>query len=169
AVSGGYKAGKSAARYASRLSSAGCPSDSAIVEEIDRFIAPLHRKSGCAYRQIEDAVRKIMSEHVGAMRTKKGLQVGIEKLRRLGGYVGEMQAGDFHELMRVHETRSLLEVGKIMATSALFRTESRNKPYHHRLDFPETDNEKWCGLVAITRVGDRISCSFEPIVYREGS
>ena len=169
AVAGGYRAGKSAARYASGPAVTGCPAESKIKELLDRFVAPLHRTSGYPYRQIEDAVRKIMSEHAGAMRTETGLRVGMEKLNRLESYLDEMRAGDFHDLMRTHETRSLLQVGKIMATAALFRTESRNKPYHHRLDYPETDNEKWCGLVTVTKHQNAISCSFEPIVYKEGT
>jgi|GEM_PF-4621240 len=67
--------------------------------------------------------------------------------------------------MRTHETRSILTVGKLMATTALFRQESRNKPYHHRLDYPETDNARWCGLVLVRKKGDEFSCSFEPITY----
>jgi len=165
AVTGGYKAGKSAARCASKLNARGLPPDALIKERIDRFVAPLHRRSGHHYPQIEDAIRKIMAEHVGAMRAETGLKVGMEKLERLEGYLDDMQADNFHELMRTHETRSLLQVGKIMATAALFRTESRNKPYHHRLDYPETDDRHWCGLVALTKKGDSISCSFEPIVY----
>ena len=169
AVAGGYRAGKSAALYASGPAVTGFPADSTIKERMDRFIAPLHRASGYPYRQIEDAARKIMSEHVGAMRTETGLRVGMEKLTRLESYVEEIRAGDFHELMRTHEAGSLLQIGKIMAAAALFRTESRNKPYHHRLDYPDTDNEKWCGLVCVRKDGDRVSCSFEPIVYKGNS
>jgi succinate dehydrogenase/fumarate reductase flavoprotein subunit len=52
-----------------------------------------------------------------------------------------------------------------MATAALFREESRNRPYHHRLDFPHTDDEKWCGLVVLEKDGGGIRCSFEPVRY----
>ncbi|MBA7681235.1 hypothetical protein ES703_89573 [subsurface metagenome] len=123
---------------------------------------PLHRPSGYPYRQIEDAIRKIMAEHVGPMRTEGSLKCGLEKLQRIESYLDEMKATNFHELMRAHETRSILSVGKVMATTALFRTESRNKPYHHRLDFPDTDNTNWCGLVVFRKDGDGLSCSFEP-------
>jgi succinate dehydrogenase/fumarate reductase flavoprotein subunit len=107
-----------------------------------------------------------MAEHIGAMRTEGGIRIGLEKLRRLENYLEEIKAQDLHEVMRTHETRSLLLVGKIMGKAALFRTESRNKPYHHRLDYPETDNEKWCGLVVLNKDGDDVACSFEPIVYK---
>ncbi len=161
AVAGGYKAGKSAASYALGLKRGDSQPKSLTREEIDRFVAPLYRSSGYPYRQIEDPIRKIMAEHVGPMRSANSLRVGLEKLGDIEGYLDQMKANDLHELMRTNETRSILSVGKIMATTALFRTESRNKPYHHRLDFPKTDNTNWCGLVVVQREGDELSCSFE--------
>jgi succinate dehydrogenase/fumarate reductase flavoprotein subunit len=163
AVTGGYKAGKSAAEYAQTIPHGDAATKSMTREMIDGFKAPLHRSSGYPYRQVEDVIRKIMAEHVGPRRTEQALIYGLEKLRRIEQYLDEIKAGDFHELMRTHETRSILSVGKIMATTALFRKESRNKPYHHRLDFPDTDNTNWCGLVVVQKKGDGFSCSFEPI------
>jgi succinate dehydrogenase/fumarate reductase flavoprotein subunit len=104
-----------------------------------------------------------MAEHVGPMRSEEGLKIGIKKLQRIEQYLDEMKANDLHELMRSHETRSILSVGKVMAHTALFRTESRNKPYHHRLDFPDTNNTNWCGLVVVQMEGKEFSCSFEPV------
>jgi len=161
AVTGGYKAGKSAARVALGITHGDAARPSATREKIDSFMAPLHCGSGYPYRQIEDTIRKIMAEHVGPMRTARGLHAGLEKLLGLERFLGEMKADDLHELMRTHETRSILAVGKLMATTALFRTESRNKPYHHRLDFPETDNDAWCGLVVVQKMGSDVSCSFD--------
>jgi succinate dehydrogenase/fumarate reductase flavoprotein subunit len=123
---------------------------------------PLNRSKGYPYRQIEDTIRKIMAEHVGPMRTENGLKAGLEKLHRIEKYLDTIKVNDLHELMRAHETRSILSVGLVMATAAVYRTESRNKPYHHRLDFPDTDNAKWCGLVVVRKQGEGLSCSFEP-------
>jgi succinate dehydrogenase/fumarate reductase flavoprotein subunit len=128
------------------------------------FMAPLRRTEGYPYPQIEGAIRKIMSEHVGMTRTDLGLSTGLQKLRRLETYLDEMKVNDLHELMRSHETRSILTVGKMMASSARFRTESRNKPYHYRLDYPETDDANWCGLVVVKQRGSGFDCSFESVV-----
>ena len=163
AVTGGYKAGKSAAAYARRLKADVAVPQPKTREAIDRFMAPLNRTTGYPYKQVEDAVRKIMAEHVGPQRSENGLKIGLEKLGRIEEYLDEITADDLHELMRTHETRSILSVGKVMATAALFRTESRNKPYHHRLDFPDTDNEKWCGLVVVRKKGEGLLCSFESV------
>ena len=165
AITGGYKAGKSAAAYAKTLSRGEDITNSMTREKIEWFMEPLQRSSGHPYRQIEDSIRKIMAEHVGPRRTEKALTYGLEKLERIESYLDEIKANDLHELMRTHETRSILAVGKLMATTALFREESRNKPYHHRLDFPDTDDTNWCGLVVVSKDGDALSCSFEPITY----
>ena len=165
AITGGYKAGKSAAAYAKTLSRSEDITNSMTREKIEWFMEPLQRASGHPYRQIEDSIRKVMAEHVGPRRTEQALTYGLEKLQRIEHYLDEIKADDLHELMRTHETRSILAVGKLMATTALFREESRNKPYHHRLDFPDTDDTNWCGLVVVCKDGDELSCSFEPITY----
>ena len=165
AITGGYKAGKSAAAYAKTLSRSEDITNSMTREKIEWFMEPLQRASGHPYRQIEDSIRKIMAEHVGPRRTEQALTYGLGKLQRIEHHLDEIKADDLHELMRTHETRSILAVGKLMATTALFREESRNKPYHHRLDFPDTDDTNWCGLVVVCKDGDELSCSFEPITY----
>ena len=76
-----------------------------------------------------------------------------------------MKAEDNHELLRVNEAKNLLTIGEIMAHAALFRKESRFIPYHYRLDYPQTDNEEWCGQVVVYRDGDEIRCEFERISY----
>jgi len=165
AVTGGYRAGKSAARHAKSL--VGTPREPATITRgrMEQFMAPLHRESGTPYWQIEGTIRKIMSEHVGMARTDLGLRTGLQKLERLESHLDDMKVSNLHELMRSRETRSILTVGKMMATAALFRTESRNRPYHYRLDFPETDDTNWSGLVVVQKRGTGFECSLEHIVY----
>ena len=109
-----------------------------------------------------------ISKYTG-MEVEHGLNTALKKLTQLEKYLDDMKVEDLHELMRSQETRSILEVGKISATAALYRKESRNKPYHYRLDYPETDDENWCGLVAVQKSGPNsdsaYECSFDPIRY----
>jgi adenylylsulfate reductase subunit A len=166
AVTGGYRAGKSAARHARSLNGAPRERVALTRERMARFIEPLNRATGYPYQQIEGTIRKIMSEHVGMTRTDLGLRTGLQKLARLEPHLDEIKVGDLHELMRARETRSILTVGKMMAVTALYRTESRNKPYHHRLDYPDTDDAKWSGLVVLRRDGGGFECSFERVACR---
>lgn len=165
AVTGGYKVGKSAAIYASQLPANPNESDSSATARTEHFLEPMQRSKGYPYRQVEDTIRKIMAEQVGPMRTENGLRIGLEKLNRLQPYLDDISVETYHDLMRAHETRSIHSVASIMATAAFFRTESRNRPYHHRLDFPETDNTNWCGLVVVNHADDKADCTFRPISY----
>jgi adenylylsulfate reductase subunit A len=166
AVTGGFRAGKSAADYAAHRRHALDAAPADVRERAERFIAPLHRKQGYPYTQIENTIRKIMAEHVGPQRSEIGLKAGFEKLGKLAPALDEIVVDDLHDLMRANETRNLLDVGKVMATAALYRTESRNMPYHYRLDYPATDDANWCGLVTVRQRGGQLACGFEPIVYR---
>jgi succinate dehydrogenase/fumarate reductase flavoprotein subunit len=56
----------------------------------------------------------------------------------------------------------ILKIGKLMATTALYREESRNKQHLHRLYYPDSDGASWCGLVVVRKEGDELSCDFEP-------
>jgi len=165
AITGGYRSGKAAAKFALGRNFFADPEVAPTEEMAEKFIAPLKRGSGYPYRQLEDSVRRIMAENVGPMRSAHGLNTALKKLTQLEKHLDDMKVEDLHELMRSQETRSILEVGKISATAALYRTESRNKPYHYRLDYPETDDENWCGLVAVQKSGDAYECSFDPIKY----
>jgi len=165
AIAGGYHAGKSAADYVSKVPNIRLDI-SKIRDKVAEFDAPLRRKKGLTYRQLEDIIRKVMYEHVGVTRTAEGLEAGLAKLKKIEEYVNLLRAEDHHELMRVYEAKSILEVGKIMAQAALYREESRNKPYHHRLDFPDTDDERWCGLVVVKGDENRAKLSFEKLRYK---
>jgi len=164
AITGGYHAGKAAADNASKVPNVKLDI-SKIRDKVAEFGGPLRKKKGLTYRQVEDIIRKVMYEHVGVTRTAEGLKVGLDKLKKVEEYVNLLKAEDYHELMRVYEAKSILEVSKIMAQAALYREESRNKPYHHRLDFPDTDDEHWCGLVVVKGDENRTELSFEKLNY----
>lgn len=166
AVTGGYHAGKAAADYALKTPSAAI-NITQVEEGYHEFAAPLRRKEeGITYTELENMLRKVMYENVGTMRTAMGLKFGLAKIRRLKEYVRLLKAEDYHQLMRVHEAKSLLEVGEMMAEAALYREESRAKPYHYRLDFPERDDEHWCGQVNIKSDAGKIVLSFQKLAHK---
>ena len=151
AVTGGYAAGKSAAAYAETISERQNPDIAQLAKIKEDLFAPLNRQDGIEYMEFENIIRKVMTENVGAERNEKSLLTALAKIRKIKEYIGQLKAKDLHDLMRVTEALSLLEVAEITTNAALYRKESRNKPYHHRLDYPETDDEKWCGQVLIKK------------------
>ncbi len=164
AVAGGYSSGKFAAEFALRNRFKGY--DRILVEEEKRrMMAPLKRKKGLPYQEVEEVLRRIMVENIGPSRTKSSLETAQQKIEALVPYLGEIKANNFHELMRGIETESLVKVGAIMAHAALFRKESRFIPYHYREDYPETDNKDWCGQVLVSQREGKITTQFKPLVY----
>lgn len=165
AVTGGLAAGRHAAAYARGLPPPEPDADRAAALR-ERTMAPLVRKGGITSREVEDRIRDIMSDCVGAARNAPGLRRGHAELDALAPELDRIVAQDHHEAMRAAETRSLHAIGRIMAAAALTREESRFIPFHYRADFPETDGVRWCGLVVCRRgPGDAVSTSFKPLQY----
>lgn len=165
AVAGGYASGKWAAAFALGTGLEEINAEQ-VAREKERVFAPLGSKEGLTYPELENMIRKVMSEYVGVERNETGLRVALQKIARIKGYAGSLKAGNLHELMRTVEALNLLQVAEITTHAALFRKESRNKPYHYRLDYPEQDDEKWCGQVVVQKDGDAVKVSFLPITFQ---
>ncbi len=83
-----------------------------------------------------------MSRHVLVIRTGPGLEACLTRMQAIREeLLPTIAVGTPKDLVGLHETINLLEVGELMARAALMRTESRGS--HFREDFPETDNQSW--------------------------
>ena len=107
-----------------------------------------------------------MSELAGIKRNESGLKIAQGKLAQLNELQDELVARDYHQLMRIEEARNLLTVGQVMASAALYRKESRFGLCHNRIDYPNPDDENWCGLVVVKKVDDNPETSFQPLEYQ---
>ena len=166
AVTGGFAAGKHAAAYAAKSKSLPPLDPKAMDEEQHRVFVPLERTSGVSYREFENIVRVICTDHFGPVKTELSLNGALDKLAALDQARDRLKAGDMHELMRTHEAMNIQEVAKISARAALARRESRFHPYHYRADFPQTDDENYCGLMVIQkRPGGDVSTRLDKLKY----
>lgn len=165
-ATGGFAAGKHAAAYAKAVKHSRPIPPEDIADERARIYRPLERNTGIAYNEFEKIVRIITTDHFGPIKTETSLTRALNKLDRLDPARDELKAHDMHELMRCHEAMNIQEVAKIAATAALARKESRFPPYHYRADFTETDDENYCGLIAVSKApGGGIATRFEPLSY----
>ena len=166
AVAGGYAAGKKASEYAGENRRLRPLDSKATAEEKERVFQPLNKKKGIPYQEFEDVVRSITTDHFGPVKTEVSLTSALEKLDRLDTARGDIKANNLHELMRTHEAMNIQQVAKITASAALARKETRFPPYHVRADFPEIDDEKFCGLVVVKKGGDGgVTARLEPLRY----
>jgi len=165
-IAGGYAAGKQAAEYALKVKNSRPVDPAETAAEKDRIFRPLGKKEGISSWEFEDIVRIITTDHFGPVKTEISLKRALDKLNKLDDAHGDLKADNLHELMRVHEAMNIQQVAKITATAAMARKETRFPPYHFRADFPETDDDRYCGLMVVKKgpEGD-ITTRFEPLTY----
>ena len=92
-----------------------------------------------------------MADYVGYIKTESGLKTGLQKLKELERRADEIGAENLHELMRVAEFKTLLLAGKLVATGALARKESRMGLSHLRGDHPDQDDKNFLGSIIFSQ------------------
>ena len=115
------------------------PDEAVIEEEVAHARHPFS-KTPSDIHSIRDRLMNIMWDDVGIMRTAKGLEQGIARVRDLKAELLETGLADddmvfnltWHDWLNV---RSLIEVSEVIAEAALWRENSRGA--HFREDFPD--------------------------------
>ncbi len=127
--------------------------------------APLGRGGPDGTVAIRAALREVMWERVGLIRTAQGLEAA---LRALGGLVPRLEAaavpgGPAYNLawQAWLDTRNQLLAARLVARSALERRESRGA--HYRADHPEPDDARWLANVLVAERGGESSVWTEPV------
>ncbi|MHB8158110.1 MAG: L-aspartate oxidase, partial [Desulfocucumaceae bacterium] len=87
------------------------------------------------YNKIRTELRTVMNQYVGPVRTSEGIKKALEFFDRYY-HVKNFEAPSQPDM----EVRNMLEVGRLIAESALMRTESRGG--HYRLDYPDPE-DRW--------------------------
>jgi succinate dehydrogenase/fumarate reductase flavoprotein subunit len=82
------------------------------------------------------------------------MEIGLAHFMRLHGELDEVGAKNPHELMRFVECGFIRDCAEMAARASLYRKESRWGLYHHRLDFPEMNNQDWFCHVNLKKGGD---------------
>ncbi|MEI9475140.1 MAG: FAD-binding protein [Deltaproteobacteria bacterium] len=158
----GYSVGIEAAKASLRIPKVGEHSEREVEKEFQSVYAALNRKEGFSYQRFENKLRQIMGEYVGDIKTEKGLEIGLQKLRELERRADDVKAENYHELMRVTEFKDLLLIGRLIAIAALERKESRMGLSHMRGDYPDQDDRNFHGSIILRRDNGGISVTFRP-------
>ncbi|HJQ62287.1 MAG TPA: FAD-binding protein [Burkholderiales bacterium] len=148
----GHIAGEGTVRHVEQNRGALPPVDMAAADALrSEAHAALTRSDGMSWRQLEDATRQTVTDHVGVRRTEKGLKLALDTLQALAQREATLKADGLHGLMRVHEARNIRLNAELMATASLVRKETRTGSSHCRLDYPATDDQNWRKFVLVTR------------------
>ncbi|MBI2865972.1 MAG: FAD-dependent oxidoreductase [Chloroflexi bacterium] len=161
AMTTGYVSGAEAARAAAGTTQQE-PDETQVKEERESVFAPVKRREGTRWDQLEARMRSIMEEHVGLSRAELGIKAALGEFQEIEGSMQQVSAANLHDLMRAHEAKDNLLFDEITATAALERTESRNgaSMSHYRVDYPRQDDAHWWGVaVVVKKDGDKMTAS----------
>ena len=140
AMCGGYEAGRQAGMRAAGMSLAGSVNDELAASVRDEVFAPLKVEDGVSYHELEQATRNVMNYYMGFRRSMAGMERALEKIRFLSTKAPLLQAGNYRELMRCHESRDVLAVCELAIQATMERKETGRCVYKLR-DYPELNPE----------------------------
>jgi succinate dehydrogenase / fumarate reductase, flavoprotein subunit len=107
-------------------------------DELDEMLA---RRGAAFTRPLQRALRDLMSEHCGVVRSEEGLREGLERLRELGERASALEVrpdiAGYADLAHAFDLHGSLLAARATLECALERRESRGA--HNRVDFPEQD------------------------------
>lgn len=125
-----------------------------VVVERERVLRPLGQEKGIKPLELENTVRKLVTDYVGFEKHESKLQHCLQQLAWVQEeYIPQLQADNPHELMRAVEVQNITDVGELHARAALIRTESRLVPWHYRVDYPNRDDEHWQKTILVWQEG----------------
>lgn len=134
---GGYYAGLQASEAALQSDKRVEIDMEEVALERERVLRPIKLEKGISYKEVEGAIRQVLSYYVGYRRNQKGLEIALDRLNLIGTHQDRIKALNFHELMKVNETTELLKIAKMTVRACMERKES-GRAYFRRTDFPET-------------------------------
>ena len=126
-----------------------------VLEKFSSLFNRIQDSGNMTAKEFRLSLQKNVFDNIGQIRSKKRLHVGLEKLHDLKknsiliSNDKEKPISKINEVKSIVETDNLIDVAKMLATSALIREESRGG--HYRYDFPEIDNDNWKANIIISK------------------
>jgi len=148
----GDRAGQAAARRARRepLPALAAPMLTAEAERVNA----LYRVAGPhGLSESLDRLRRAMAR-VSIVRDEPALARCLEDIAEGEVALASARVGDPGDVWRALELQNLLLVGRLVATAARMRRETRGS--HYRADYPESDEAAWGRSIVLRQVGDRL-------------
>ncbi|MEH2549794.1 succinate dehydrogenase/fumarate reductase flavoprotein subunit [Bradyrhizobium sp. AZCC 2262] len=143
AFTNGAVAGEHAAEFAENTDLPDYdPAD--VAREQARVLAPTRREDGIPPNQLEYKTRRFVNDYLQPPKVTAKMKIGQARFAEIREDVeSAMVVRDSHELMRSLEVTSILDCADMAAFASLFRTESRWGLYHHRVEYPQKNDDEW--------------------------
>ena len=164
ATSGKY-AGRKAGEYAVSAREANIEREQ-VDEEKARVYAPIERKAGIEWKELNAGICRVMQEYCGEPKNEELLKLGLRWMKELReGEASTVQARNPHELMRSQEALTILAVGEMIMHACLVRQASSSYLNFTRLDYPEVDPPEWQKWITMKLEGGEVKVGEKPMEY----
>jgi succinate dehydrogenase/fumarate reductase flavoprotein subunit len=146
----GRYAGRHAAEYAKNAPEPTADKKQIEAEKARAYTATKQSKGGNGWKEINVAIARIMRDYCASHKNETTLNLGLRLLKELReNELASACASNPHELGRLLECQSLIDVGELVMKASLARKASNSMLDFHRLDYPEMDPSDWNKLLPI--------------------
>jgi succinate dehydrogenase/fumarate reductase flavoprotein subunit len=149
AAATGRFAGRSAARYAAGARQLAVQGQQVAMEKA-RVYAPVKRKNGLEWKELNAGVCKVMQDYCGEIKNDELLKIGLKWCEEIeAGEAANAFARNPHELVRVLEVFNILTNSQMIMEASRARRASIPALGFARSDYPEVDpkdSQKWLTL-----------------------
>ena len=157
ACGGDHAAAACTGRYAGRKASKyALEAEEPVIErtqvdrEKDRIYAPVKRKDGIGWKELQAGICRIMQDYCGEYKDEGTLKMGMRWLDSIKeGEGAKVCARNPHDLVRTLECFIRLTVGQMIIHASLARKASNSSLDFKRLDYPEADPPDWDKFITI--------------------
>ena len=166
----GLRAGVNAARYATEVGEGalGMAQDQVLEthQRLQDLYSPL---PGVHYKELEEATRHIMADHVGIVKNEAGVASGMSELEKLSGQARLVRAKNSHEVLRSVEAQNLLEFSLCMTEATLHRIQTRagagtaSGEFFWSSEYPEDAFPEDRKMVTVQRSNGKRVVQLEPV------
>jgi len=131
-----------------------------------RVYAPIRRKGGIAWKELNVGINKVMQSFCGDPRHERLLNMGLVMLDDLKDVVNsDIYARDPHDLGRLLGVVDILTAAEMIIHSSLARKASSVYLHFNRLDYPEKDPAEWQKFVTIKQEDGNVKEGELPFGY----
>ena len=146
----GRYAGRKAAQYSQKTGGAQIDLKQVAAEK-ERVYAPVRQSSaGIGWKELNVAIARVMGDYCGKYKNELTLNLGLRLLREIkDNEAASAHAANPHELGRMMECFSLIDLGELVMQASLARKASSALLDFHRLDYPQLDPPEWEKLIPV--------------------
>jgi succinate dehydrogenase/fumarate reductase flavoprotein subunit len=107
-------------------------------------------------------VKSILWRYIGPVKNEYTLNKALEKLSEMESEIPDLYSENAEELQAGIEASNIVDLGKMLATASLIRTETRGNFW--RADYPDPDNKNWLKNVVLWKDGDDIKTRIDDVI-----